>query len=382
VEDFEQVASRVLDDSDGRAEEPEENFSDADQDHFAAASMFAPGGLDEMRVPRPPPDPRAPRTISAVREDDMHKEWGGMIDVLEHEAYCDRVREAMTDGFFFDFTVAPHDSDHDEDPFLNGYLTEDELWFDKDYEPRPHVPDRVKGHLFYLYSERKWSIRQLANRFGMRPERVSMIINMKKTQPALEEAGCADPEVDGLMTEMYATRSHRRVGGGDGPDAARGTTADSLPVPQAKDRIDPAEDFDMGVHVALLRDDQMPDDVVPRLPMRGNIVRLKHMPPRVATPGKEERGVKSKFATVDISGRPNAGKRCVVRDWDGSIRPSTRREDLYRTHVSRHWTARPEATGADDLPFAAEKMDEVQWTDSEAAAAGAGAAKSISLERA
>jgi hypothetical protein len=140
----------------------------------------------------------------------MHKKWGGMIDFVEHARYCDRVREADPDGFFFDHTLAEvcvcvwfgglgwlgrcrgvfaasgplhllvvnacarvredvheslrvcvcafalkwcagpfhcafrlcvpigvwqGESECDEDPFSNGYLTEDEMVFPEDYKP-------------------------------------------------------------------------------------------------------------------------------------------------------------------------------------------------------------------------------------------------------
>lgn len=71
-----------------------------------------------------------------LREDPMHKKWGGFIDILEHDAYCNKVREANPDGFLFDHTVAPGESDCEEDPFANGYLTEDEIMFPEGYTPR------------------------------------------------------------------------------------------------------------------------------------------------------------------------------------------------------------------------------------------------------
>ena len=58
-----------------------------------------------------------------------------MIDILEHDKYCNKIREADPDGFFFDHTMAQGESDCDEDPFSNGYLTEDEMVFDENYKP-------------------------------------------------------------------------------------------------------------------------------------------------------------------------------------------------------------------------------------------------------
>lgn len=80
--------------------------------------------------------PSLPLAARQIRDSPKHKKWGGFIDILEHSAYCNKVREADGDGFLFDGTVAPGESECDEDPFTNGYLTEDELVFDEDYVPR------------------------------------------------------------------------------------------------------------------------------------------------------------------------------------------------------------------------------------------------------
>ena len=52
-----------------------------------------------------------------------------------HPCCRGQIREADPDGFFFDHTLAEGESDCEEDPFSNGYLTEDEIVFDEDYVP-------------------------------------------------------------------------------------------------------------------------------------------------------------------------------------------------------------------------------------------------------
>jgi len=44
-------------------------------------------------------DRSAPRRQEGIRTDPAHAQWGGMIDVLEHAAYCDGNREEDEDGF-------------------------------------------------------------------------------------------------------------------------------------------------------------------------------------------------------------------------------------------------------------------------------------------
>lgn len=138
------------------------------------------GGRPQMtrRVGRPYLDPKAPRMLEHVRNDPHNAKWGGLIDIIEHAAYCDGQREEDEDGFFFDNTRAAYDSDCDGvcqrlvaadttidpgqrafgcwppgqfssspawllpsvifflagDPFTNGYLTEDEYEFPESYK--------------------------------------------------------------------------------------------------------------------------------------------------------------------------------------------------------------------------------------------------------
>ena len=56
------------------------------------------------------------------------------------------IREADPDGFFFDHTLAEGESDCEEDPFSNGYLTEDEIVFDEDYVPAYVVAGTCTHH--------------------------------------------------------------------------------------------------------------------------------------------------------------------------------------------------------------------------------------------
>ena len=131
------------------------------------------------RIGRPFLDPRAPRRIEVVRNDPMHEGWKGLIDVLEHSAYCDGQREEDAEGFFFDNTRAEYDSDADADPFSNNYLTEDELEFSEDYVPAPYVPGRVMDAIWYAFSVKKVPIGRLVNDFGLPTHRISAIINLK-----------------------------------------------------------------------------------------------------------------------------------------------------------------------------------------------------------
>lgn len=269
---------------------------------------------EPSRRPRDPPDPKASRRIEAIRQDPRYKEHGGfLMDIEEHERFVDKQREAFTDGFFFDGTVADYDSETMEDPFANGYLTEDELWFPENYEPTPHVPGHVKDMIYFLYMKRNWSIQQLASKFRMKTARVSVIINLKRTEPEAIAKGQHTEELDALLTEMYASKQHRTP------------------------KVDDPDSIDEGVHVMMLTDDQLPEDVVPVRPLRGDHVRMNHELPDLARPEKSKRKYKCKFVVKDISGSSNNKRRLCVRDFDGSIRPNTEREGLYRTWANKHW---------------------------------------------
>ena len=109
----------------------------------------------------------------------MHEGWKGLVDVLEHSAYCDGQREEDEEGFFFDNTRAEYDSDADADPFANNYLTEDEIEFSEDYVPAPYVPGRVMDAIWHAFSVKKVPIGRLVSDFGLPTHRISAIINLK-----------------------------------------------------------------------------------------------------------------------------------------------------------------------------------------------------------
>lgn len=268
------------------------------------------------REPRPLPDPGASRHIPELREDPAHQEWGGMLDIIEHSRHVDSIREAETDGFFFDDTLAPGESDCEADPFSNGFLTEDEISFGPGYTPRDYVPDTVKQRIYFLYKEKGWDVMRLARKFGLRSERVSAVINMKETEPALIADGCYRDEVDNLMTQLYSGKHEYR---------------------------DDEPSKDVGIHVALLKDDQLPEDVVPVSPeaRRGRVIRLQRPTPPIALPPKEDRAFASRYAVKDISEVKYKKGKCLVVDFDGTARASTDTEDLYRSWNPKHQVVSP-----------------------------------------
>ena len=99
-------------------------------------------------------DPAADRKQPGIRADPGNAEWGGMIDLLEHAAYCDGQREEDEDGFFFDMTRPEYDSECDGDPFSACYLTEDEFEFPAEYVPSGYVPARINDQIYFLHAVR------------------------------------------------------------------------------------------------------------------------------------------------------------------------------------------------------------------------------------
>ena len=233
------------------------------------------------------------------------------MDVLEHEAYVDKVREGETDGFFFDETMAPGESDCDADPFGNGYLTEDEIHFGDDYKVQDYVPGELKQRIYFLYSQKGWDVKRLSQKFGLRTDRVSIIINMKDTEPEMVATGRYRDEADSLMTQMYAGRHEFN---------------------------DPEPSTDQGIHVALLKDNQLPDDVHPVNPatMRGRVVRLPVATPPLEQPAKADRKFNSKFAVLSIGAGGNRRDKCIVVDYDGSVRQCSEQEHLYRSWTPKY----------------------------------------------
>lgn len=46
--------------------------------------------------------PSTHRQVPEIRNDPMHAHWGGMVDILEHEYWCDREREAVWGSYKLD----------------------------------------------------------------------------------------------------------------------------------------------------------------------------------------------------------------------------------------------------------------------------------------
>lgn len=308
----------------------EEADGQADDDDDAEGGPKGP-----VRVGRPFLDPRAPRRQESIRNDPRHAKWGGMIDILEHNAYCDGQREEDPDGFFFDDTRAEYDSDCDGDPFSNGYLTEDEMEFPEEYQPAPYLPNRIVEQIWFLYSMRGYTVQQLSNRYRVTTEKVSAILALKKTEPEMIAAGMYSNVLEQYLLQIY---------GGDGPWAKEASRTENF-----------GPDFDIGVNYNIMQDDQMPDDCYPVIRRGGNILRRGHVLPRIAQPPVSERLHKSKYAFMDVSGdRKNHryGKKLKLRmsDYDGTIRPATNKDLLYRSYEGRYWTMELEK-GKNGMPY-------------------------------
>lgn len=112
-------------------------------------------------------DPAADRKQPGIRADPGNAEWGGMIDLLEHAAYCDGQREEDEDGFFFDMTRPEYDSECDGDPFSACYLTEDELEFPAEYVPSGYVPARINDQIYFLHAVRGYTVTRLCTKYRL-----------------------------------------------------------------------------------------------------------------------------------------------------------------------------------------------------------------------
>lgn len=134
---------------------------DGDGDGVGAASS------NKRRKGRMLLDPSAPRRQEGIRSDPANAEWGGMIDLLEHAAYCDGQREENEDGFFFDMTIADYDSDCEGDPFAANYLTEDEYEFSEEYVPSAYTPARIHDQIYFLHAVRGYSIPRLCTKYRL-----------------------------------------------------------------------------------------------------------------------------------------------------------------------------------------------------------------------
>lgn len=294
-----------------------------------------------------------PRRQESIRTDQRHAGWGGLIDILEHNAYCDGQREEEPDGFFFDDTRPEYDSDCDGDPFSNGYLTEDEYEFPEDYKPAPYLPNRIVEQIWFLYSMRGYTVHQLSNRYRISSEKVSAILTMKKTEPAMVAAGMYSTALEPYILEVY----------GNGPweaEAAKGAPPASGPDAHVSGRPGAGAagegenwgpDFDIGVNYNVMRDEQMPDDVYPVIRRGGNILRRGHSLAPRPQPARADRLHKSKFAFMDCSGarhnhRYKAELKMRVSDYDGTVRPASNMDLLYRSYEGRYWSLEHEKSKA------------------------------------
>jgi hypothetical protein len=246
---------------------------DGDGEAPSGAVGTGRGAGGGMRRGRPFLDPRAPRRQEAIRSDPKHAAWGGMIDILEHNAYQDAQREEDADGWFFDGTKAEYDrcgsgrlagwrglrgcgdatrpttpppplpiarcSDAEGDPFANGYLTEDEMEFTPEYAPATYTPARVADQVAYLHTVRGYTVQRLAAKFGVTSERVSAMLLLKRLEPRMRATGRHSLKIDAAMQDLYGDRF-----------------AKTAAIPSDGDASGPGP-FDQGVDVTMLKDDQV-----------------------------------------------------------------------------------------------------------------------------
>ena len=318
---------------------PGEGETDEDDEVDVEGGEDGGGGDGKQeRLGRPFLDPRAPRRQEVIRTDPKNAKWGVMIDILEHAAYCDGQREEDPDGFFFDLSTPDYDSDCDGDPFSNGYLTEDEMEWPEEYAPAPPVPGRVMDQVYFLYTAHKVPIPRLAVKYGMSTERVSALINLKRSEPEMIASDRYNPKADELLQQLYRGKS--------GGTSARGDNW--------------APHFDVGVSFNVMPDDQVPDEAYPVRRLAGTKLRVGHTLPRLPWPpagDRKERKHKAKFVFTDVSGgRTNSkqyGRAMLVSDWSGAIRPASNVEALYRSNETRYWSLEA-GKGRSGLPFADE----------------------------
>lgn len=308
-----------------------------------ANASGAGGGRRERsgtRVGRPYLDPKSSRMLEVVRNDPNNQLWGGMIDIIEHAAYCDGQREEDADGFFFDNTRPEYDSDCDGDPFSNGYLTEDEYELTENYKPMPYIPGRIMDQIYYLHTIKSWSIGRLSEKYSLAPERVSAIINLKTTEPQMKAIGAYDEKLDQQLSDLYAGRFGSR----------RKTDIGS-------------NNTDIGGPTVILPDNMDPDEALPKHPRAHQLGTLK-LGNRLSVkpvPMKKERTHGSKFIFLDTSGRGKIGmgrNPSVTATWDGRVKFSTNEEVLYRSWTPRYWTLKKVSKGStSNKPYADDDRD-------------------------
>jgi len=59
---------------------------------------------------------------------------------------------------------------------------------------------------YYLFCHEGWDVKRLSQRFGVRSERVAVILNMKRTEEDMKATGRYDDRVDELFSKMYSGR--------------------------------------------------------------------------------------------------------------------------------------------------------------------------------
>ncbi len=120
-------------------------------------------------------------------------------------------------------------------------------------------------------------------------------------------------------------------------------------------------DWSVGPQATLLPDDQMPDDVMPKMTRAANLgaLRVGHGLARLPVPPPSSRTHGSKFVFRDISGpRPDAARRnpALTADFSGAVRLATNKEVLYRSWTPRYWSV-DKMRGRDGLPYADAEED-------------------------
>ena len=191
-------------------------------------------------------------------------------------------------------------------------------------------------------------IPKLVQEFGLPTHRISAIINLKATEPAMRATGRYDERVDAQLSEFYSGRFGSPAYG-----------ASAMPAGGRGD-----DGFGIGNAHMMLPDDVEPEDAMPpsaRARSRdgaGTVFRIGHGLSKLPVPPKAARVHDSKFVFRDISGRARNNARLlnplVTSDWDGATRPATNQETLYRSWEARYWTVDRASKGSPEkgLPYA------------------------------
>lgn len=102
-------------------------------------------------------------------------------------------------------------------------------------------------------------MKRLADKFGLRTERVSAIINLKATEHEMVATGRYREEVDTLLTQLYGGKSKWQ---------------------------EPQPSTDVGIDVMMVQDDAAAPDVAPKIPsqLRGKILRTPKFLEKIPQP--------------------------------------------------------------------------------------------------